>query len=214
MTRTEGLDLRDEPDGRLWHMRATYQAETAWAPPYVVEELRAIRTAIIDTTAAATRADAEATAARDRGDNEAAGRHETIAVSARALGDFYRQREDIDAGLVEDYQAWSRVTEGSRRVTVLADAELRRRHRDLAIEPLQSAEPLASPPEAPTPPADPAEIQALAEQAMRQREAFREQLEPRQGVRPLRRRHGGCLDRPHGRHASPDSPARRRTSHR
>jgi len=182
MTRTENLDLRGEPDGRLWHMRATYQAETAWAPPYVAEELRALRTAIIDTTATATRADIEALAARGRSDGEAARRHEAIAASARALGDFYRQREEIDAGLMEDYQAWSRVTEGSRRVAVLADSELRRRHPDLELQPLRSAEPPARGPEAPAPPAAPAEITVLAEEARRQREAFREQLEARQGV--------------------------------
>jgi len=167
MTRTENLDMRGEPDGRLWHMHATYQAETAWAPPYVAEELRAVRTAIIDTAATVTRASAEALAARARGDNEVAARHEAMSTSAGALGAFYRQREEIDAGFMEDYQAWSRVTEGSRRVAVLADAELRRRHPDLELDPLRSAEPPALAPEAPAPPADPAEINALAEQARR-----------------------------------------------
>jgi hypothetical protein len=182
MTRTESLDLRGEPDGRLWHMRASYQAETAWAPPYVAEELRAIRTAIIDTAATVTRAGAESLAARARGDDEVASRHEAISASAVALGNFYRLREEIDAGLMEDYRAWSRVTEGSRRVAVLADAELRRRHADLELDPLRSTEPPALAPDTPAPPADPAEVNALAAQARRQREAFREQLEVRQGV--------------------------------
>ena len=177
MTRTESLDLRGEPDGRLWHMRATYQAETAWAPPYVAEELRAIRTAIIDTTATVTRASAEALAARARGDDEVAARHEAISTSVGALGAFYRQREDIDAGLMEDHQAWSRVTEGSRRVAVLADAELRRRHPDLELEspPIRRAVRLRS--RGTRSASRPGRDQLLwPRQARRQREAFREQL--------------------------------------
>lgn len=72
MTRTEGLDLRGEPDGSLWHMRGTYQAETAWAPPHTAGELRAVRGAIIDSVAAAASADAEAAAASERGEHEPA----------------------------------------------------------------------------------------------------------------------------------------------
>ncbi len=33
MTRTEGIDLRDRPDGTLLKMRDTYLAETECAPP-------------------------------------------------------------------------------------------------------------------------------------------------------------------------------------
>ena len=114
MTRTEDLDLRGEADGTLHRMRGTYQAETAWAPPHVADRLRAVRGAIIDTAAAAARADAEAATARDRGDHEQARQHQDLAVSARALEGFYRQREAIDAGQMEDYQAWEKVTAGSR----------------------------------------------------------------------------------------------------
>jgi len=182
ITRTEGLDLRGEADGSLWHMRGTYQAETAWAPPHAADELRAVRGAIIDSVAAAARADAEAAAARERGEHEQARRHEDLAESSRALEAFYRQCEDIDAELMEDYDAWEKVTAGSRRVAVLADAELRRRHPDLELEPLRSAEPDAPPPQLPALPDGEAEILALAEQARQQRHAFRERLQERQGV--------------------------------
>jgi hypothetical protein len=182
MTRTDSLDLRGEADGTLFHMRGTYEAETSWAPPHVAGQLRAVRSAIIDTAAASARADAEAAAARDRGEPEVDRQHQDLAESSRALEAFYRQREAIDAGLMEDYQAWEKVTAGSRHVAVLADAELRRRHAGLDLDPLRSAEPAAPAAEVPELPGSEAELLAIAEQARLQRQAFRDRLEERQGV--------------------------------
>jgi excisionase family DNA binding protein len=45
---TDGPDVRGMPDGLLCHLRDTYPTETAWAPPYVGDELRQVRTAAWD----------------------------------------------------------------------------------------------------------------------------------------------------------------------
>ena len=55
------------PDGRLWLIRDTYAAETAWAPRHVGEELRLARLGAADADLAAIRAAAEADAARKAG---------------------------------------------------------------------------------------------------------------------------------------------------
>jgi hypothetical protein len=138
--------------------------------------------AIIDTAASAARSGAEAHAARGRGDNELAVRHEDIAASARQAGEWYRRQAAADEITLQDYQAWARVTAGSRRLAILADSELRRRHPGLDLEPLQSAEPEAAATELPAMPATEAEAAALAAKAEQARAAFRERLEARQGV--------------------------------
>ena len=129
------------PDGRLWLVRDTYAAETAWAPRHVGKELRLARLGAFDAALGAIRADAEADAARKAGDHDRAGRHETLAASYRALRDHYRQRETDLAQAMADRQEWEHATAGSRRLAIAADAELRRRHPDQKIEPLRSAEP-------------------------------------------------------------------------
>ena len=88
-----GPDVRAMPDGRLWLVRDTYAAETAWAPRHVGKELRLSRLGAFDAALAAIRADAEADAARKAGDHDRAARHETLAASYRALRDHYQQRE-------------------------------------------------------------------------------------------------------------------------
>ena len=59
----DGPDVRGMPDGRLLHLRDTYPVETAWAPPYVADELRQVRAAAWDARLAGLRAAAEARAA-------------------------------------------------------------------------------------------------------------------------------------------------------
>ena len=39
----DGPDVRGMPDGTLLHLRDTYPTETAWAPPWVGDELRQVR---------------------------------------------------------------------------------------------------------------------------------------------------------------------------
>ena len=60
----DGPDVRGMPDGMLLHLRDTYPIETAWAPPWVGDELRQVRAGARDARLAALRADAEADAAR------------------------------------------------------------------------------------------------------------------------------------------------------
>lgn len=90
-------DARALPDGRLWLLRDTYAAETAWAPRHTGKDLRLSRLATIDADLGAIRADAETAAARKAGDHARAARHEHLAASDRALRDFYQQREQAFA---------------------------------------------------------------------------------------------------------------------
>src|SRR5258705_6287391 len=59
-----GPDVRGMPDGRLLHLRDTYPIETAWAPPYVGDELRQVRGAASDGRLSAPRALAHAPGGR------------------------------------------------------------------------------------------------------------------------------------------------------
>ena len=136
----DGPDARALPDGRLWLIRDTYAAETAWAPRHVGRALRLSRLGAFDAGLSAIRADAEASAARKAGDHHRAGRHETLADSYRALRDAYQQREQSLAQAMADRQEWEQATAQSRHLAITADTELRRRHPDQNIEPLRSAE--------------------------------------------------------------------------
>ena len=136
-----GPDVRAMPDGRLWLLRDTYAAQTAWAPRHVGKELRLSRLGAFDAALGAIRADAEAQAARKAGDHDRAARHEHLAASYRAMRDHYQQQEQTLAQAMADRQEWEQATAGSRRLAIAADAELRRRHPDQKIEPLRSAEP-------------------------------------------------------------------------
>ena len=96
-----GPDVRTMPDGRLWLLRDTYDAETAWTPRHTGKELRLARLGAFDTGLGAIRAAAEAATAARRGDRGAAERHETLAASYRVLHEAYQQREHADGGPVE-----------------------------------------------------------------------------------------------------------------
>ena len=128
-------------DGRLWLIRDTYAAETAWAPRHVGRELRLARLGAANADQGAIRAAAEADAARKAGDHARAGRHEELAASYRAMADRYRQQETLFAQTMTDRTEWEHATDHSRRLAIAADAELRRRHPETRIEPLHSAEP-------------------------------------------------------------------------
>ena len=137
----EGPDIRGVPDGSLWHMRESYESETALAPRYVAAELRQIRLGAQDARLTSIRADAEAKAADGSGADDLAILHRTHAQSARALQAFYEHRVPELEKQDGQYREWEHVTEAPRRLAVAADAELRRRQPHLAIEPLKSAEP-------------------------------------------------------------------------
>ena len=130
------------PDGRLWLLRDTYAAETAWAPRHVGKDLRLARLGAFDAALGAIRADAEAAAARkDRRPRPAPSGTRTLAASYRALRDHYQQREQALTQAMADRKEWEHATAGSRHLAIAADAELRRRHPHQKIEPLRSAEP-------------------------------------------------------------------------
>ncbi len=137
----DGVDLRGEPDGRLLHMRSTYETETAWAPRHVGAELRQVRMGAVEAFVMATRADAEAKAARSRGDEQRAGHQDRLARSARAMEAAYRGFEAQFADTMEARAEWERSTEQPRHLAVAADSEYRSRHPDTDLPPLRSAEP-------------------------------------------------------------------------
>jgi hypothetical protein len=137
----DGPDVRAMADGRLWLIRDTYAAETAWAPRHVGRELRLARLGAVNADQGAIRATAEADAGRKAGDHDRARRHESLAVSYRAMRDRYRQQETIFAQTIADRLEWEHATAPTRHMAIAADAELRRRHPDQQIEPLRSSEP-------------------------------------------------------------------------
>ena len=185
LSQASGPDVRPMRDGRLWLIRDTYAAETAWAPRHVGRELRLARLGVANADLSAIRAAAEADAARKTDDHARAGRHEELAASYRAMSGHYRQQETIFAQAMADRQEWEHATAHSRRLAVAADAELRRRHLDLKIEPLRSTEPV--------PVGDAGQLtlaldHEIGETAVwvhdlvAQRQAFREKFEERRGL--------------------------------
>ena len=180
-------DVRSMRDGRLWLIRDTYAAETAWAPRHVGRDLRLARLGAVNADQSAIRADAEADAGRKAGDYARAERHQELAASYRAMADCYQRQEIIFVHTMADRQDWEHATVHSRRLAIAADAELRRRHPDLRITPLHSAEP------APvshsdregltlTPDKKIGKIAAWNLDLAAQRKAFREKFEERQGL--------------------------------
>ena len=137
----DGPDVRGMPDGTLLHLRDTYPLETAWAPRWVGDELRQVRTGARDARLAAVRAAAEAAAAQRRGQHEEAGRQQELAASYQALHDAYAEREATFAAVMADRADWDAATRAQRHLAVGADAELRRRHPGQQYPPLRSAEP-------------------------------------------------------------------------
>jgi hypothetical protein len=133
-------DVRAMPDGRLWLLRDSYAVQTAWAPRHVGKELRLSRLGAFDAALGVVRANAEADVARKTGDHDRADRHEHLAASYRALRDHYQRQERDFARAMADRQEWEQETAGSRRLAIVADAELRRRYPYRKIEPLRPAE--------------------------------------------------------------------------
>jgi hypothetical protein len=171
ITKTDTVDVRALPDQSLRHMRDSYRAETGWAPPHVGKQLRDVRLGAETMRLKAVRAEAEARAATDQA---AAARHTGISAKARALEAQHREHVVILAEVMDDRRLWDKLTEGPRRLAVQADSELRRRHPDRKLRPLESAEPTA--PDEPT--VEPGWLADLNEQ----RRVFRQELETRQNV--------------------------------
>jgi hypothetical protein len=137
----DGPDVRGMPDGTLLHLRDTYPIETAWAPQWIGDELRQVRTGADEARLAATRARAEANAACRQGQQAQASQHQVLAASYQAMHDAYREREAVFAAVMSDRADWEQATRQQRQLAVAADTELRRRHPDQQHPPLRSAEP-------------------------------------------------------------------------
>jgi hypothetical protein len=180
-------EIRTMRNGRLWLIRDTYAAETAWAPRHVGRELRLARLGGTNADLGAIRAAAEADTARKAGDHPRVRRHETLAASYRAMRDHYQQQETILAQTMVDRQEWERATASSRHLAIAADAELRRRHPELRIQPLHSAEPIAisgtdSDQLTRAPGQKIGEMAAWVRDLAAQRQAFREKIEEYHGL--------------------------------
>lgn len=132
------MDLRGCSDAQLRLQRATYEQETAWAPPHVGEELRLARMQVRAAFENATREGYEARAAKDA---EARSRHARLAGMWTAMEAKATQVADILAEAQEARRQWEALTEHTRRIAVAADRELRGRHPGQFLEPLTSAEP-------------------------------------------------------------------------
>ncbi len=95
------------PDGTLLHLRDTYPIETAWAPKWVGDEFRQVRTGAHEARLAAIRAAAEAEAAQRRGQHKEASRQQELAASYQAQHDAYTERETVFAAVMADRPACS-----------------------------------------------------------------------------------------------------------
>ena len=132
---SDGIDLRGCTDGDLWLRRSTYERETAWAPPHVTEELRLMRTAERDAHVSAIRADHETRAAQ-----RPSRRPPGTGSSPRSGGPSKPRpprESDMFAAVQDTRRQWEAVTETTRTIAIAADAELRRRHPGMQIEPLR-----------------------------------------------------------------------------
>jgi hypothetical protein len=132
----DGIDLRHLDDGALLLRREAYEQETARAPEYVADKLRLMRLAEADAHTKAVRAEAMATA-----NPQARDRHLQLAEIWRGMeakaAEEARAFEAADA----TRQAWAQMAEPTLRIGMAADAELRKRHPDLKLPALASAEP-------------------------------------------------------------------------
>ena len=136
-----GPDFRGMADAVLIHLRDTYPIETAWAPPWVGDQLRQARTGAREARLAALRITAEAVASLRRGERDRSAEQQALADSYHAMHDRYRQSETALAQTMNDRTEWEQATRHQRQLAVAADAELRCRHPGQHWSPLRSAEP-------------------------------------------------------------------------
>ena len=92
-----------------------------------------MHTAERDAHVNAIRADHETHAAKDK---QTAGRHRQLAAIWRALEAKAAKESEMFAAVQATRRQWETVTETTRTIAIAADAELRRRHPSMWIEPL------------------------------------------------------------------------------
>ena len=137
----DGQDLRGLSDGQLLMRRESYERETAWAPRWVSDELRQVRTGADDAERDAVLSAARAEAARKQEEHDLAQLHDTLARSQQAMAERYRGFEAEFAKTMEARQAWEEATRQQRHDALAAHTEYVRRHPDTDLPPLKSQEP-------------------------------------------------------------------------
>jgi hypothetical protein len=157
-------------DGELWAWRADYERETAWAPPYVADELRAAHLAEDAYQADAVRARYRAGAAADRGEQEKGWQEaEQYEALAREVG----ARRAALTEVAEARRRWHDATGLAREKALNADAELRRRHPNPDLPLLHPGSQETSESDAARPQAEPTALDLdAALRAARQAEAI------------------------------------------
>ena len=143
-------DMAEHTDGQLHAWRHAFAREMEWAPEYKGEELALVRGEIRRAQIDADRARRNAEAADT---DEARQRLEALAgihaTWERTVRDLAGRLGQAQAG----YDAWETATASTRDRGVAADAELRRRHSGIRLEPLRGHTQPA-PEQAAAPPAD------------------------------------------------------------
>jgi hypothetical protein len=130
-------DIAAATDGDLWARRDAYARDTAWAPPYVADDLRAAHLAEDACRADAVHAWHQADATTDPAARTQALRQaEENSALAQEVGTYRETLTEI-AGT---RRRWHTATETTRQQALLADAELRRRYSDIDLLPLHPAE--------------------------------------------------------------------------
>ena len=114
-------------DGELWARRDAYARETAWAPPYVADELRDAHLAEDTYRADAVRAWYRADAAASQADRaEARQEAEQYSALAQEVGAYREALTEV----AEARRRWHEASEPARQRALAADTELRRRYPD------------------------------------------------------------------------------------
>jgi hypothetical protein len=138
LERIGGIDLRAVSDSQLRLRRASYQRELAWAPPHVADELRLARLQARTGWENAIRADH---AARTATDPATTARQHELGRLWHAMHAKAKAITTTLASAQETRRQWAALTEPTRTMALAADLELRRRHPDVKLTPLRSAEP-------------------------------------------------------------------------
>ena len=137
----DGQDLRGLSDGQLLMRRDSYERETAWAPRWVSDELRAARQCADDAERDAVLSAARAEAARKQEEHDQAQLHEGKAWLSRTMAERHRSNEAEFAKTMEARKDWEETTRQARHDALAAHSEYMRRHPDTDLPPLKSAEP-------------------------------------------------------------------------
>jgi len=117
-------EIAGATDGELWVMRAAYEREVQWAPPYVADELGKVSREVREREAEAVRLRARAAAVLDQevADGLLARAHAQEMLAAAA-----RERQAALEKVHEARQVWAEATRDVAMQAMRADAELRRR---------------------------------------------------------------------------------------